>query len=93
MTLVEVTDKHTSKEFLDDARIIYKNDENWVCPLDKDIESIFNPDENSYFNHGIAVRWVLKDGQGKLLGRISAFIDYNTFNDSDQATWGCGFLN
>ena len=92
MTLIEVTDKRSSKEFLDVARIIYKNDENWVCPLDKDIENVFDPEENPYFKHGTAVRWVLKDDQGKLIGRIAAFIDYKTLNDSDQATGCCGFF-
>ena len=43
MQLVEVKDKKTAKQFLDVARIIYKDDTVWVCPLDSDINDIFNP--------------------------------------------------
>ena len=92
MNLIEVKDRRSAKDFLNVARIIYKDDEHWVCPLDKDIESVFNPDQNTYFNHGKAVRWILKDGVGKLAGRISAFIDYKTMNDSDHAIGRCGFF-
>jgi len=66
MKLIEVKDRLSAKDFLNVARIIYKDDENWVYPLNKDIESVFNPDQNTYFKHGTAVRWVLKDDYGKL---------------------------
>lgn len=92
MDLIEVTDRRSVEDFLNVARLIYKDDEHWVCPLDKDIESVFNPDLNTYFAHGKAVRWVLKDKFGKLVGRISAFVDYNTMNDTDQQVGGCGFF-
>jgi len=36
--------------------------------------------------------WVLKNDLGKLIGRIAAFIDFNTMNDIDQATGACGFF-
>lgn len=90
--LIEVKDRKTSADFLDVARVIYKGDENWVCPLDNDIENIFNPDKNTYFAHGIAIRWVLKNDLGKLVGRISAFIDYNSVHNEDQAIGCCGFF-
>ncbi|MFC2123322.1 GNAT family N-acetyltransferase [Bacteroidota bacterium] len=92
MKLIEVKDRRSAKEFLDVARIIYKDDENWVCPLDKDIESVFNPDQNTYFKHGTAVRWVLKDDYGKLIGRISAFIDHKSIDDNGQPIGCCGFF-
>jgi hypothetical protein len=41
MTITEVKSKADKKAFLDVARIIYKNDKNWVCPLDNDIEAVF----------------------------------------------------
>ncbi len=92
MKLFEVKDKRSIREFQNVARIIYKDDENWVCPLDIDIESVFDPEQNSFFKHGEAIRWVLKDDFGKLIGRISAFIDYNSMNESDQPTGGFGFF-
>ena len=90
--VIEVSNRRIADEFRNVARIIYKNDKNWVCPLDKDIEAVFNPDQNPYFKHGKAVRWVLKDDFNKLIGRISAFIDYNTMNERDQSIGCCGFF-
>lgn len=92
MRLIEVRDKQSVKEFVDIARIIYEDDENWVCPLDSDIESVFDPEQNSFFKHGMAIRWVLKDDSGKLIGRIAAFIDYKTIDENEQPTGGCGFF-
>lgn len=92
MNLIEVNDKQSAKEFQDVARIIYINDKCWVCPLDKDIEGVFSPNQNPYFKHGTAIRWVVKDSSGNLTGRISAFIDYKTMNDGDQLMGSCGFF-
>ncbi len=64
----------------------------WVCPLDKEIESIFDPKKNVYFKHGEATRWILKDDQGELNGRVAAFIDHNTAQKHDQPTGGMGFF-
>ncbi len=46
MDVVRVIDKKTRKEFLDVARIIYKNDNIWVCPIDKNLDAIFDPEQN-----------------------------------------------
>ena len=92
MELCEVKDSKSEKEFLEVARVIYKNDTNWVCPLDQDISNIFNPDKNNFYKHGEAIRWILKSKTGQLLGRVAAFVDFNSANDSDQPTGGCGFF-
>jgi len=92
MELIKVTDKKTRKEFIKVAKIIYKNDDTWVCPLDNEIDDIFNPGKNVYYNHGEAERWILKDNNNKLTGRIAAFIDHNTAHSQDQPTGGMGFF-
>lgn len=92
MNLIRITDKKTRQEFLDVPKILYRNDNNWVCPLDKDIESIFDPGGNLYYSHGEAERWIMKDDHGNLMGRIAAFIDFNTANTHDQPTGGTGFF-
>lgn len=91
MKLIEVNDKKSRKQFLDVARVIYKDDDNWVCPLDKTIESIFNRKENPFYKHGDAIRWVLTDDDGKLIGRVAAFIDELKSKNFDQVTGGMGF--
>ena len=92
MIISKVSDRISRKEFLDVAKIIYKNDKIWVCPLDKNLDAIFDPEQNTYYNHGIAERWLLKDGDGGLIGRIAAFIDYKTSAGENQPTGGIGFF-
>ncbi len=92
MRIQEVSDRRTKKAFLRVPRIIYMDDDTWVCPLDKEIESIFNPKDNVYFEHGEATRWILYDSQNQLSGRVAAFIDRNSSGKYDQPTGGMGFF-
>jgi hypothetical protein len=92
MNLISVTGRETEKMFLDTARIIYRNDETWVCPLDKDLRGIFDPHINTYFKHGIVERWVLTDVTNNPVGRIAAFVDFNLAGSFEQPTGGIGFF-
>jgi hypothetical protein len=92
MKIITVTDRKTRKKFVDAARAIYKNDPNWVCPLDNEIEVIFTPEKNTYFKHGEAERWILEDDNNIVTGRIAAFIDKNLAWSYDQPTGGIGFF-
>jgi hypothetical protein len=92
MKIIRVTDKKTEKMFLNTARVIYKNDKTWVCPLDKDIKAVFNPDTNTYFKHGTVERWAMTDGHNRLTGRIAAFIDFYLAGSFEQPTGGIGFF-
>lgn len=92
MIIKEVTNTSSAREFLDVAREIYKNDKYWVCPLDKDIEAVFDPKKNNFHNHGSCTRWILKSSEGKLIGRIAAFINENKAYQPEQPTGGIGFF-
>lgn len=92
MNIIEVSTPKHRKEFLDVARIIYKNDSNYACPLDGEIEGIFDSNQNSFFKHGKAIRWILKNKKGELIGRIGAFINERKAYSFDQPTGGCGFF-
>lgn len=92
MTISEVNDKRSRKAFLDVARIIYKNDKVWVCPLDNDIEAVFDPEKNNFHKNGKSTRWILSDENGKLIGRIAAFINGKKAYNYDQPTGGIGFF-
>ncbi|WP_114938303.1 GNAT family N-acetyltransferase [Mucilaginibacter endophyticus] len=92
MKVTEVQDKASKKAFLDVARIIYKNDPNWVCPLDNDIEAVFNPAKNNFHQHGKCTRWILTDNNGKLIGRVAAFINEKKAYNYEQPTGGMGFF-
>lgn len=91
MTILEVTTSVHEKEFLDMAVRLYKNEKNWIRPLDKDIEGLFHPETNKLFKlGGKAKRWLLQDTKGKTIGRIAAFIHPKW--KEKQPTGGIGFF-
>jgi len=92
MTLTEVKDKASKKQFLDVARIVYKDDKNWVCPLDNDIEAVFDPQKNNFHQFGSCTRWILKNHKGQLIGRVAAFINDKKAYTFEQPTGGMGFF-
>jgi hypothetical protein len=92
MIIEEVQTRRQAREFIDLPKRIYADDPVWVCPLDQEIESIFDPEKNAYFNHGSVTRFLLREDDGRVLGRIAAFIDENTAYTFDQPTGGCGFF-
>ena len=92
MKVVGLRDKKTKNDFYDVVDLIYKGDENYVRPLDVDIESVFNPEENSFFTHGTAERWVLYNDKNQPIGRVAAFINEKKAFSYDQPTGGMGFF-
>ncbi len=92
MIIEVVKSEKDRKDFLKVPKLLYKNDPNWTCPLDGEINAIFDPEKNSFFNHGTAIRWILKDSDNKLIGRIAAFINDKKAYSFNQPTGGCGFF-
>ncbi len=92
MQLVEVKNKALDKAFIQFPVELYKNEENYIRPLDKDIRAVFDPEKNKNFKNGKAIRWILKNDEGKIIGRIAAFYDKKTSAKNDQPTGGAGFF-
>ncbi|MCU0462800.1 MAG: hypothetical protein MUF36_12460 [Bacteroidales bacterium] len=92
MQIIEISTKRDRKEFHDLPKRLYINDPFWVCPLDSEIEAIFDPSKNHSFRHGVATRWILRDESGKTTGRIAAFIDNVRSAAQKQPTGGMGFF-
>lgn len=93
MQLIPVTDSHLAKQFLQVAVVLYRNDSNWIRPLDKDINDVFDEKKNKAFRFGEAVRWILKDEAGELIGRIAAFTNKKYKNKGDDMpVGGIGFF-
>lgn len=93
MNIVEVNNKSTVQEFISLPVRLYKKETKWIRPLDKDIESVFDPKKNKAFRNGECIRWILKNDKGETIGRIAAFVNKKTVNkDNDQPTGGLGFF-
>ncbi|MFR9620028.1 MAG: hypothetical protein SNH63_02270 [Rikenellaceae bacterium] len=91
-TLHEVRTPKEEQQFLDFARKIYRGNRNWVRPTDNDIKKIFAPQRNELFNGGEAIRWVVRNVEGEIVGRIAAFYNKEKAAIEDQPTGGCGFF-
>lgn len=94
MQLTEVSNKQTARDFLLVNVEINKNNPNYIRPMDKDINDVFNPQKNKAFRFGEATRWILKSDDGKLIGRIAAFTNkkYRSKGD-DVPVGGIGFFD
>jgi hypothetical protein len=93
MQLIPVNNTTTAAQFLQIAVQLYKQDPNWIRPLDKDINDIFDTKKNKAWRFGDAVRWILKDEKGNLIGRIAAFTNKKYKNKGDDVpVGGIGFF-
>jgi hypothetical protein len=92
MQLISVASPELAKRFIQLPVKLYKNDPNYIRPLDKDIEQIFDPKQNKFFRHGECERWLLVDDQQETIGRVAAFIDKRTATKFEQPTGGMGFF-
>ncbi len=93
MQLIAVLDKKTNDQFYKVASIIYKDDNNYIPPIRQDLEKIFNPAKNKLFRQGGTLqRWILKNDDGKLIGRVAAFIHPKTSKAGKYKVGSMGFF-
>lgn len=92
MDIREVVTESDKQAFLLLPLQIYKDDPNWIRPLDKDIEEVFDPAKNKFFRHGKCTRFLLTDERNKVIGRIAVFINDKTSKKEAQPTGGIGFF-
>ena len=87
----EVKTEADKQAFILVAVDLYKNDPNWIRPLDKDINEVFDPEKNKFIKRGGEyIRWLLMDDQNKHIGRVAAFVNRQYKNE--QPTGGIGFF-
>ena len=93
MQLIEVKTERDASDFIRVNVEINKKDPNYIQPLEKDIKEVFDPKKNKTFRHGKVIRWILKDDDGKLAGRIAAFVNKKYKNKGDDGpVGGIGFF-
>lgn len=95
MQLIPITDSSTIRQFLEVPVFIHKDNPEWIRPLDKDIEEVFDKEKNKLFRQkeNQCERWILKNDKGKNIGRVAAFVNKKYRNKGDdQPTGGIGFF-
>lgn len=68
---------------------LYQNETNWIAPLIAEEKKLFNPRQNSFFNHATVQNFVaVKDN--RLIGRVSAIINqrHNEFHNERVVFFG-----
>lgn len=90
MTIDVVNTAHLEKIFLDFPVDLYKDDKNYIRPLNKDIEEVFDKKKNKFFKHGECERWLLKNKEGIHIARLAVFV--NKKYAQEQPTGGIGFF-
>ncbi len=94
MQLTEVITEQDKKDFINVNAWIYRNDQNYIRPLNKDVNEVFDPAKNKTFRQGKAIRWILRNENSEWIGRIAAFTNkkYRTKGD-DVPVGGIGFFD
>jgi hypothetical protein len=93
MQIIPVNGAAENRLFLQVPVVLYAKDPNWIRPLDKDVNDVFDPKKNKSFRFGKAQRWILKDDDGNLIGRIAAFVNSKYRNKGDDMpVGGMGFF-
>lgn len=90
ITVEEVQNTQQKKEFLDFPARLYQHDKNYIKPLDKDINEVFNSEKNKFYKNGECVRLLFKN-KSETVGKIAVFI--NKSYEQDQPTGGIGFFD
>ncbi|MDQ1098681.1 MULTISPECIES: hypothetical protein [Chryseobacterium] len=87
----EVQNENQKREFLEFPARLYQNDKNYIRPLDKDIEDVFNTEKNKFFKDGVCTRFLFKNKQHETVGKTAVFI--NRQYQQKQPTGGIGFFD
>lgn len=87
----EVQNPAQKKEFLEFPARLYQHDKNYIRPLDKTINEIFDPEKNRFFSNGECTRFLFKNKQSETVGKVAVFIHHDY--EQKQPTGGIGFFD
>ena len=86
-----VNSPETQKEFLEFLARLFRNEKNYIRPLDKDIEEVFNPNKNKFFRNGTCERFLFKNAENQTVGKVAVFV--NPKYEQKLKTGGIGFFD
>lgn len=87
---VVVNTPELQQAFIKMPLALYKDDPNYIQPLDKDIREVFDREKNKYFKFGECEQWLYKNESMEYVGRIAVFTSKKWKNE--QPTGGIGFF-
>ena len=93
MEIIKVTSKKEEQDFIKFQHYLYKDNPHYIRPLNKEIKYIFDHTKNFYCTKDNHVRFILKDKEGKIIGRIAAFINNIQPTEGSLNTGSIGFFD
>ncbi len=94
MQLIEVSNPSLAGDFIQANVQLNRKNPAYIRPIDKEINEVFDPKQNKSFRQGECTRWVLKDDEGRPIGRIAAFVNKKYKNKGDDVpVGGVGFFD
>src|SRR6476646_7511897 len=94
MQIIEVNNASTAKDFMKVNVLMNKHNPNYIRPLDHEIDDVFDASKNKHLRHGEIKRWILKNENEELLGRVAAFTNSKYVNKGTEfPTGGVGFFD
>lgn len=90
--ILEVNTPKAAETFIQWPKALYRNDPNFIAPLDEMVKAIFDPNKNVFFSHGTCQRWLLLEDD-KVIGRVAAFINEKKADITDIRSGGMGFFD
>lgn len=88
---IKVESAEARKDFLEFPARLYKHDKNYIRPLDKDIEEVFDPKKNKNYSNGSCERFLFQNQNAETVGKVAVFINEKYKNA--QPTGGIGFFD
>lgn len=91
MKIILVDNPEAVKEFLEFPVRLFGKEKNYIRPLDKDIEEVFDSNKNKNLRNGESERFLFKNKKEETVGKIAVFINKNY--EQEQPTGGIGFFD
>lgn len=91
ISIREVSGSRDLRDFIRLPHRLYRDDPNWVPPLDQEVRKLLSRRHNPFFDHGEACLWLARRGN-EVVGRISAQINRLHLDLHRDATGNFGFL-
>ena len=91
LKMIIIENEEQIREFHEFQKRLYKNDKNFISPLFKDIENIFNTEKNKLYTNGKCERFLCVNAQNETVGKIAIFINENYAQEIP--TGGIGFFD
>jgi hypothetical protein len=94
MQVIEVKNSSHASDFLKVNRLMNQQNPKYIQPIDNEVNDVFDPKKNKAFKHGTIARWIVKDDNNQLVGRIAAFTSNKYLNKGDETpVGGVGFFD